>query len=88
MINCLIGIPVVILAYGVSFFYVYLYFKNPNTFKFRDPISTYIENKFILKYFKNRLAIWFANFLISLIVAITYLALTVLSFGMTVECFK
>ena len=88
MIYCLIGIPVVIFCYGIAFYYFYLFFKNPSNFKFRDPISTYIQNKFILKYFKNRVVIWFINFLFSLIVAITYLGLTVLSFGMTTECFK
>jgi hypothetical protein len=88
MIYCLIGIPVVIFCYGIAFYYFYLFFKNPSTFKFKDHISIYIENKFVLKYFKNRIAIGFTNLLIRLIVAITYLGLTVLSFGMTTECFK
>ena len=88
MINCLIGIPIVIFVYGAAFYYFYLFFRNPSNFKFRDPISIYIKNKFILKYFKNKIAIWFASLLIGLIVAITYLGLWVLSFGMTTECFK
>jgi hypothetical protein len=87
MIYCLIGIPIIIFVYAAAFYYFYLFFKN-RTFKLRDPISTYIENKFTIKYFKNRVAIWFVNFLIRLIVALTYLSLTVLSFGMTTECFK
>jgi hypothetical protein len=88
MINCLIGIPIVIFVYGVAFYYFYLFFKNSYNFKFRNPISIYIENKFILKYFKNRVAIWFANFLTNSTAALAYLVLWFLSFGMTIECFK
>jgi hypothetical protein len=87
MIYCLIGIPIIIFVYAAAFYYFYLFFKN-RTFKLRDPISTYLQNKFILKYFKNRVAIWCLNFLISLSVAVSYFILWLTSFGMTTECFK